>query len=125
MALVLLGSDSPKTPATGLQVTVNGDAVSSEDVDLPSRTTVLIETPDMDLQGQPIPLDKKLSEVRNAFALHSDGDAAWVEGIDVGFTDAVSQIFNCPIGRPQDWDASAKEEVKDEVEVDPNDGVIS
>lgn len=124
MSTVLLGSEAPKAPAQGAQASVNNEGVKSdESVSLPARTAVLIDTPDLDSEGNKIPLDKKLLEIRNAFALHSDKTASWVEGTEKGFTDAVSQVFDCKVGRPDDWDA--KPTAESEVNENPDDGVMS
>lgn len=113
MATVLLGSESPKAPAEGTQTSVNGEEVKSdESVQLPARTIVLIDTPDVDLEGNKVPLDKKLMEIRTAFALHSDAPAKWVEGVNEGFTAAVSQVFDCPVGRPDNWDEEQEQPVQ-------------
>jgi hypothetical protein len=101
MATVLLGSNAPLAPAIGLQATKNGERPQSDpNAKLPSQTMVIIDTPDTDDFGRKIPLDKKLNEVRSAFALHSKEPASWVEGADEGFTSAVSQVFDCQVGRP-------------------------
>lgn len=109
MATVLLGSEAPKAPAMGTQASVNGEATKNDEtVQLPAKTVVLIDTPDLDDEGNKIPLDKKLQEIRNAFALHSDQGASWVEGADEGFTGAVSQVFDCEVGRPDGWDDASE-----------------
>jgi hypothetical protein len=112
MATVLLGSTSPRQAPVGTSVAVNGEASEPvEDAPVAGKSVVLIETPDD--EG----LDKQLAEVRNAFRLHSHEDAAWVEGGDDFFAKAVSQVFNCPVGRPDDWDAEdAQEPVSDHVD---------
>jgi hypothetical protein len=105
MATVLLGTNSPKSAPLGTSASVNGEQVPSQKgPNLPDHTVVLIETPDVDGAGNPVPLDKRLSEIRTAFALHSGEAAAWVEGSDVDFTKNVSQVFNCSVGRPSGWD---------------------
>lgn len=107
MATVLLGNVAPIQAPVGTSVAVNGEVVAApEPVEntLGEKTIVLVETPDYDAEGQLIPLDRKLAEVRNAFALHAASPAAWVEGHDDFFNQAVSQVFGCPVGRPADWD---------------------
>lgn len=135
MATVYLGSTAPITPEPGTQATVNGAAPKlNQNADLPAQTIVIIDTPDLDDHGNKIPLDKKLNEIRTAFALHSEKSAAWVEGADQGFTSAVSQVFDCPVGRPNGWDTSPepfatskglKAVSQVDVEVNPDDGVIN
>jgi hypothetical protein len=134
MSTVLLGSEAPKAPELGTQATVNGEeAKSDQSTNLPERTVVIIDTPDFDTEGNKVPLDKKLMEIRNAFALHSSDAAAWVEGADDVFTGAVSQVFDCEVGRPGDWKPAAEEpEAQQEgtptvsqVEVNPDDGAVS
>lgn len=112
MATVLLGSTSPQRPSEGTSTSVNGEPVETTTDDLPSKTVVLIETPDTDVEGNPIPLDKKLSEIRNALALHSQNGAEWVEGVDEDFTKNVSQTFNCQVGRPDGWDDPAPQKAE-------------
>lgn len=105
MATVLLGSTSPRQAPVGTSVSVNDEAPESvEDAPTSGKSVVLIATP-VDQ-----PLDKKLAEVRNAFRLHSHEDAVWVEGHNDFFNQAVSQVFNCPVGRPDDWDAEVAQE---------------
>lgn len=109
MATVLLGNTSPIQAPVGTSVVINGEQVTApEPVEstLAEKTIVLVETPDADAEGQTIPLDKRLAEIRSAFAVHSSAPAVWVEGHDEFFTQAVAQVFSCPIGRPDDWDAS-------------------
>jgi hypothetical protein len=134
MSTVLLGSEAPKAPELGTQASVNGEEVESDlNVDLPARTIVLIDTPDFDADGNKVPLDKKLMEVRNAFALHSSDGASWVEGEESGFTGAVGQVFDCEVGRPNDWDekpAAEKPQTEgtptvSQVEVNPDDGMVN
>jgi hypothetical protein len=101
MATVLLGSTSPRTAPEGTSVSVNNETVAVDENAPKGKSVVLIETP------QGAPLDKQLLEVRNAFALHSNSDAVWIEGHDEFFCKAVSQMFvDCKIGRPSDWDAA-------------------
>jgi hypothetical protein len=110
MPSVLLGNTSSKTPAPG--VAVNGEGESTP---LEGKTILHIDTPDFDAYDKPISLDKQLGEVRFAFGIHSDGGPAWVEGGDAFFAQAVARSFNCPIGRPTDWDDQPSEDkVSDE-----------
>lgn len=127
MATVFLGSTAPIAPAPGTQATVNGAAPKSDpQAKLPAQTVVVIDTPDVDDYGNKVPLDKKLNEIRTAFSLHSENSAAWVEGADVGFTSAVSQVFDCPVGRPDKWDqpgfATSKAVKAETEEVDQPEG---
>lgn len=110
MATVLLGNTSPVQAPVGTSVAVNGEQVAAPapvESTLDEKTIVLVETPDFDSDGQAVPLDKKLAEVRHAFAVHSADQADWVEGHDEFFTLAVSQVFDCAVGRPDGWDAPA------------------
>jgi hypothetical protein len=126
MATVLLGSESPKAPQSGTQANVNGEAAKSDEtVSLPERTLVLIDTPDVDAEGNKVPLDKRLQEIRNAFALHSESGAAWVEGEDENFTNSVSQVFDCPVGRPDSWKEEQTNEPKQTEEERPSDAQSS
>lgn len=104
MATVLLGNKSPIVTPPGTSVVVNGQAPEQAVPDVPKQTIVIIDTPELDVEGNAIPLGKRLTEIRNAFRTHSDAEAAWVEGHDDFFTKAVAQEFSCPIGRPSDWD---------------------
>lgn len=57
------------------------------------------------------PLDAALTEIKNAWALHSASDAPdWVDGNDDLLVRAVASTFQCPIGAPDttedDHDAS-------------------
>lgn len=98
MATVLLGNLNPVEAVPGLSVRVN-DETGETGPKVVGHTVVLISTPD------DAPLDKQLSEVRNAFAVHSSDKPVWVEGGDEFFVKAVSQTFSIPVGRPADWDA--------------------
>ena len=121
MATVLLGSTSPQRPPEGTSASVNGEPVETTTESLPSKTVVVIETPDTDIEGNPIPLDKKLSEIRNALSLHSQNGAEWVEGMDEDFTRAVSQTFNCSVGRPDGWNDPPHEAVSGPVDLPSHD----
>lgn len=114
MATILLGTTSPKSPPPGTSTSVNGESVEApQDPNLPDQTVVLIETPDTDFDGVAVPLDKKLTEVRNAFVLHSGEGAAWVEGQDEDFVKNVSQVFNCKVGRPSNWSEKPQEPISE------------
>lgn len=105
MATVYLGNNAPVQAPLGTSVKVNGESDGPAPEVLEGKTIVVIQTPDTDSEGNPIPLDKKLTEVRNAFAVHSAGSAVWVEGHDDFFNQAVAQVFGAQVGRPADWDA--------------------
>jgi hypothetical protein len=54
-------------------------------------------------------IGEALQTVAKVFASHhSDEPPAWVESDDEDFASALSKQFNCPIGRPNDWEETAK-----------------
>lgn len=109
MASVLLGSTTPRDAALGTSVSVNGESAKEDNgTNMPEQTVVLIDTPEVDNEGNTIPLDKQLTEIREAFALHSKEPAAWVEGTDEEFTKMVSKVFGCDVNRPDAWDPPVK-----------------
>jgi hypothetical protein len=114
MATVLLGNLNPVEAVPGLSVRVNDEATDSGPA-VVGHTIVMIVTPDE------APLDKQLTEVRNAFSVHSTDKPVWVEGGDEFFTKAVSQTFGIPVGRPADWDApeAAQEPAEAPAEAEP------
>jgi hypothetical protein len=110
MAIILLGSTSPRSAPAGTSVSVNGPDETPPEALPKGKSIVLIDTPS---DGK---LSRQLQEIHNAFRIHSHTDAVWVEGHDDYLTEAVSREYGCKVGRPDDWDApeSAEEPSSDE-----------
>lgn len=95
--LLFLGNHSAVEPQPGTSSAVNDeDSAPVEPVKIPGDQVTTVEVP----AGTPI--DAALTEVKNLWKLHSEGDPQWVDGNDDLLVRAVASTFGCPIGRPDE-----------------------
>jgi len=125
MATVLLGISAPKQQTPGVSVSVNGESDHEDETVEHSHQVVFVDTPDVDLNGKRVPLDKKLGEIRYALSLHSHEEADWVEVVnDESFTQNVADIFDCEVGRPDDWKVDDEPEDTPQTSQEPPAGYV-
>lgn len=96
--LLSLGNSNAIEPQVGTNVVSpqGEDSSAPAPVEISGDQITTIEVPD----GRP--LDEALPEIKTVWFLHSTGRPQWVEGNNDLLVAAVSNVFGCPVGRPDE-----------------------